>query len=206
MELCTIAMAMAMGFDDSTRARHGHGLCLRLAATGYCTRCTAPADVICSRRDTHKALHHGIGTWLAQANAVCAAVCAAVTCALHSLVLARCPVAQPPPHCRAAAREPCPVCRCRALRGPWTCARIVAPRRVIRADSSLFLPLAIAPAHPAMKAGPVGVASRLQQCAMCAVRRRIPLPARRPVTSVPRRSVHGAAVAPTWRPSSALDE
>jgi hypothetical protein len=97
-----------------------------------CTRCTAPADVICSRRDTHKALHHGIGTWLAQASAVCAAV----TCALHSLVLALCPVAQPPPHCRAAAREPCPVCRCRALRGPWPWARIVAPRRVIRADSS----------------------------------------------------------------------
>jgi hypothetical protein len=61
----------------------------RRLAIATCTRCTAPADVICSRRDTHKALHHGIGTWLAQASAVCAAVCAAVTCALHSLVLAR---------------------------------------------------------------------------------------------------------------------
>jgi hypothetical protein len=200
-----MATAAGMGFDDSTRARHGHGLCLRLAATGYLLLVpvalrlqTSFAAAVTPTKRCITASAHG--------SPQASAVCAAVTCALHSLVLARCPVAHPPPHCRAAAREPCPVCRCRALRGPWTWARIVAPRRVIRADSSLFLPLAIVPAHPAMKGGPVGVGSRLQQCAMCAVRRRIPLPARRPVTSVPRRSVHGAAVAPTWRPSSALDE
>jgi hypothetical protein len=201
-----MATAAGMGFDDSTRARHG--LCLRLAATGYLLLVpvalrlqTSFAAAVTPTKRCITASAHG--------SPQASAVCAAVTCALHSLVLALCPVASSPPTAVLLPVSPVPsavAVRC-VDPGPglelWpqarhTC-RLFTPQRP-------RLPLAIAPAHPAMKAGPVGVGARLQQCAMCAIRRRIPLPARRPVASVPRRSLHGAAVAPTWRPSSALDE
>jgi hypothetical protein len=125
MELCTIAMAMAMGFDDSTRGSTwtwtlsalGGDWLLLLVPVALRLQTSFAAAVTPTKRCITASAH---------GSPQASAVCAAVTCALHSLVLARCPVAQPPPHCRAAAREPCPVCRCRALRGPWTRARIVA--------------------------------------------------------------------------------